>query len=126
MPRADTHDVRRDDGFTLIEMLAVMIIMAVLLSIAIGFQAGARVRAGDAAAKSNIDVAIPAISAYGLENGGFAGMTLGTLQASYAPGVANVTIVSADSTSYCVASTVEGRSWYKLGPAGSITTTPCP
>jgi prepilin-type N-terminal cleavage/methylation domain-containing protein len=118
--------MEREDGFTLIELLAVMIVMAVLLSIAVGFQTSARVRAGDAAAKSNIDVAVVAISAYGADNGGYTGMTLGELRTSYGgPGVADVAIVSANATSYCVASTVEGRSWYKLGPAGSITTTPC-
>ena len=103
MPCADTHDVRREDGFTLVEMLAVMMIMAVLLAVAIGFQAGARVRAADAAATVEHRRRATCDQAYGLENGGFAGMTLGALQTSYAPGIANVTIVSAGATTYCVA-----------------------
>lgn len=115
----------RDDGFTLVEMLAVMVIMATLLAIAVGFNAGARVRSADASAKSNIDVAVPAFSAYALDNGGYDGMTLPRLQATYSRGIGNITIVSADSTTYCVSSTVEGRTWYKLGPRGSITTARC-
>lgn len=117
--------MNREDGFTLVEMLAVMTVMAVLLAVAIGFQTGARVRAGDAAAKSNIDVAIPAIQAYALDNDGYAGMTLVGLQTAYSPGISNITVVSAGATTYCVSSTVEGRSWYKPGPSGQLTTTPC-
>jgi prepilin-type N-terminal cleavage/methylation domain-containing protein len=117
--------VTRDEGFTLVEMLAVLVIMATLLAIAIGFNAAARVRSADASAKSNIDVAVPAFSAYALDNGGFDGMTLLRLQTTYSRGITNITIVSADPTTYCVSSTVEGRTWYKLGPGGSITTARC-
>ena len=47
----------------LIEMLTVVVIMAILLAIAVGFEAGARERASDATAKSNIRTAVPAIEA---------------------------------------------------------------
>lgn len=125
MPRADTHPVRREDGLTLLEMLAVMVIMGVLIAIAVGSYSGARVRANDAAAKSNIDVAVPAFQAYYLDNGAYTGMTLRRLQASYSRGVQNISVVSARATTYCVRSTVAGRNWYKAGPSGSITTTRC-
>lgn len=117
--------MQREDGFTLLEMLAAMIIMGILLAVAVGFQTGARVRAGDAAAKSNIDVAVPAMQAYGLDNGGYTGMTLRRLRRTYSRGIRNIRIVSAGAATYCVRSTVEGRTWYKLGPTGSITTAPC-
>jgi prepilin-type N-terminal cleavage/methylation domain-containing protein len=117
--------MEREDGFTLVEMLAVMVIMATLLAVAVGFSSSARVRAADASAKSNIDVAVPAFNAYALENGGYTGMTLRRLQTTYSRGIRNIRVVSASATTYCVRSTVEGRTWYKPGPSGSITTTRC-
>lgn len=116
---------RNEDGFTLVEMLAVMIVMAILIAIAVGFQAGARVRAADAAAKSNIAVSVPAFQTYALDNGAYTGMTLRRLQTTYSRGIRNITVVSARATTYCVRSTVEGRNWYKAGPRGSITTARC-
>jgi prepilin-type N-terminal cleavage/methylation domain-containing protein len=125
MPRADTHDVRREDGFTLPEMLAVLTIVGTLSAIAVGSYSGARVGANDAAARSNIDVAVPAFQAYFLDNGAYTGMTLRRLQTTYSRGIRNISIVSARATTYCVRSTVGGRSWYKAGPSDSITTTRC-
>lgn len=116
---------RNEDGFTLVEMLVVVIIMAILVAIAVGFSTGARVRAADASAKSNIDVAVPAFQAYNLDNGTFTGMTLAILQSSYSKGVQGIEIVSAGAAGYCVKSTVDGRSWFKNGPSAPITTASC-
>lgn len=115
----------REDGFTLLEMLVVMIVLTILSAVALGFSAGARESAADAAAKTNIDVAVPAMNAYALDNGGFAGMTLARLQADYSPGIRNVTILSARDSAYCATSAVDGRTWYKQGPSGPVTTAPC-
>lgn len=125
MRRADTGRVHREDGFTLLEMLVVLVVMATLGAVAVGFSSAARVSAADVSAKSNIEVAVRAISAYGAEHDGFTGMTLDELRSTYSRGVSDITIVSADATTYCVTSAVEGRTWYKRGPAGALTTTPC-
>lgn len=116
---------RNEDGFTLVEMLVVVVVMAILVAVAVGFSTSARVRAGDVAAKSNIDVAVPAIQAYNADNGTFTGMTLAILQSTYSKGVQGIEIVSAGPATYCVKSTVEGRSWFKNGPSAPITTTAC-
>jgi prepilin-type N-terminal cleavage/methylation domain-containing protein len=117
--------VRREDGFTLPEMLAVMAVMGILIAIAVGSYSGARVHANDAAAKSNIDVAVPAFQAYFLDNGAYTGMTVRRLQTTYSHGIRNISIVAARTTTYCVRSTVAGRNWYKAGPSGPITKTRC-
>jgi prepilin-type N-terminal cleavage/methylation domain-containing protein len=114
----------REDGFTLVEMLVVMVMMATLTTVALGFNASARVSAADAAAKSNLDVAVPAINAYALDNDGYTGMTAARLQASYGNGI-DVTVVSASAAGYCISSTVEDSTWYRTGPSGSLTTSPC-
>ncbi len=117
--------MRGEDGFTLLELLAVMVITGVLIAVAVASFASGRVRANDAAAKSNIGVAVPAFQAYYLDNGTYTRMTVATLQRTYSRGIRNITIVSVSATTYCVRSTVGGRSWYKAGPNGRITTTRC-
>lgn len=115
----------RQEGYTLLEMLAVLVIVGILVAIAVGSYAGARVRATDAAAKSNIDVAVPGFQAYYLDNGTYVGMTPSRLRSRYSRGIQNIAIVSVRATTYCVRSTVDGRTWYKAGPSARITTTRC-
>ena len=124
MPTADTWRVD-EDGFTLVELLVVLVVIAILVTIAVGFQAGARERASDATAKSNIRTAMPAIEAYRADNGTYAGMTEAALKSQYNPGVQGIVVVSSGGNAYCVRATEGGRAWFKLGPAGPITQTVC-
>jgi type IV pilus assembly protein PilE len=124
--RADRQVVlRREDGFTLVELIVVMIIIAILLALALGFHTQARERAGDATARSNLRIAVPAIEAYRADNSTYAGMTLAGLQSTYSPGVQGIEIVSADDAGYCIRATASGRTWYKASDAGDFTTTAC-
>jgi prepilin-type N-terminal cleavage/methylation domain-containing protein len=126
MPAADSCPVTgSDEGFTLVELLVVMILIAILLLVGAGFHQLARERASDAVAKSNIRVAVPAMEAYREDTGTYGGMTLAALRSAYSPGITGIEILDADVAGYCVRSTVGGRSWHKLGPSGPITTTPC-
>jgi general secretion pathway protein G len=117
--------LRREDGFTMIELLVVMIIMAILVAAGLAFHFGARERASDATAKSNIRTAVPAIEAFRGDNQGYDGMTVAGLKAVYSPGIGNIVVEWTAPDDYCVSSTVSGRSWWKRGPAGAITTTSC-
>lgn len=127
MHAADTHRMPRNEhGFTLIELLVVMVILAILVAIAVGFQTGARTRAGDATARANIRIAEPATAMYFADNGVYTGMTITILQNTYSRGVQGINVLAADASSYCISSTVDGRSWYKNGPGAPITSTACP
>ncbi|MGH7540628.1 MAG: type IV pilin protein [Gemmatimonadota bacterium] len=117
--------LRREDGFTLVELIVVLIVLGILMAIAIGFHGQARERAGDATARTNIRIALPAVETYRSDNGTYTGMTLPALQAAYSPGVHGIEVVSADDAGYCIRATAEGRTWYKHGTNGPITTAAC-
>jgi prepilin-type N-terminal cleavage/methylation domain-containing protein len=114
-----------EDGFTLVELVVVLVIMSILALIAVGFHGQARERAGDATAQANLRIAIPAIEGYRSDNGTYTGMTVLALQTSYSSGVQGIEIISADDTGYCVWAVAGGRNWYKDGPDGDVTTTAC-
>jgi prepilin-type N-terminal cleavage/methylation domain-containing protein len=125
-PAADTDRVlRREDGFTLVELIVVIVIITILVGIAVSTQLEARERAGDATAQMNLRIATPAIEAYRSDQGTYAGMTLAALQAAYSPGVQGIEVLSADGTGYCVRASASGSVWFKNGPDAPVTTTAC-
>jgi prepilin-type N-terminal cleavage/methylation domain-containing protein len=122
---SDSARVRSEQGFTLVELVVVMVIIAILVSIAAVFHYGARERSSDAAARSNIRTAVPAIEAYRSETGGYGGMTLAGLKSTYSPGIGDIVVEWSTDEDYCVSNTLNGRTWWKQGPAGQITMTSC-
>jgi len=115
-----------EDGFTLVELAVVLVVIGILGALALASHLGARERAGDATATSNIRVAVPAMEAYRLDNDGYAGMTAAALRARYSPSLADIAVLSASRDGYCVRAVAAGRTWYKAGPDAEITRAACP
>lgn len=109
------------EGFTLVELLVVMIIMAILLAIAVQSIQGFRTRAADVTAAANVREALPSILAYYSDNETYIGMTPAGLRSAYDTAT-TASLVLADLTidSYCVQATVSSRTWRKDGPDGLI------
>jgi prepilin-type N-terminal cleavage/methylation domain-containing protein len=125
-PRPIAGGVRTaEDGFTLVELVVVLVIMAILSLVAISLHRSARERAGDVTAQANIRIAVPAIEAYRSDEGTYSGMSVSGLQSSYSAGVQGIEIISADDAGYCIWAVAGGRNWYKDGPDGDVTTTAC-
>jgi type IV pilus assembly protein PilA len=71
--RFDSDD--REAGFTLIELMVVVLIIAILIAIAIPTFLGAREKAQDRAAQSNLRNALASVNLYYTDDGTYAGIT---------------------------------------------------
>ena len=117
---------RSEGGFTLVELLVVIIIIGILFMILIPSFMKYRVRADKSAAQANVRAAIPAVKEYFADNGTYAGMTLRHLQTTYDRGVKNIVVQSATARTYCIESSVGEETWKKSGPDADIVTGACP
>lgn len=117
--RARIVERSRQDGFTLIEMLVVMAVIAILLAIAVPAMLGQRERAKDAAASANVRQAIASVEAYHQDHGTYLGMTVPGLRAGYDSGLASsIALGALTPGTYCVQASVDGRTWHVDGPGG--------
>src|SRR4029453_4449293 len=69
------------EGFTLVEILVVFLIMAILLSVSVATYASLRTRAAESAAELNVREALSAAELYYAHNDTYTGMTLADLRA---------------------------------------------
>lgn len=73
--------LRREEGFTIIELLVVVVILGVLLGIALPTFLGARTRAQDKAAQSSLRTGLAVVKVCLTDTGDYAGCDSGTLTA---------------------------------------------
>jgi type IV pilus assembly protein PilA len=121
---------RSESGFTLIEMLIVVIVMGILTMIALPSYLTLRTRAYDATAKSNITELIPSVGAYYQDNQTYVGMTLAGLKASYDSAIDTtkyvLPVADLTATSYCIQASSGTRTWRKNGPVAALQNLACP
>ena len=103
---------RRDAGFTLVELVVVMVVIGALLAVAIPSYLGHRERAEDVGAKAMVRQALPALEAYFNDYGTYAGATPDALRASYDGGL-TATLVTDDltATGYCAQANLCTATW---------------
>jgi type IV pilus assembly protein PilA len=105
----------------------VIIIIGILLAIAIPSYLKFKDRANNSAAQANVRAAVPGMEAYAADHAtGYTGATSAVLQASYDAGIKHINVKTANSTTYCIESTVGNSSFHKAGPSQDIVSGACP
>ncbi len=122
-------------GFTLIELIIVMAILAILMAIAVPAYFGFSDRAEITVAQSNVRAAIPAVERFYSDNQSYVGLDNASTAATpglmyYDPATGSKVHVSAgpapSQSSYCIYSTAGKSTYFKRGPGGDITHDPGP
>ena len=111
MPEPCQTDER---GFTLIELMAVVVIIGILAAIAIPNYIGQQDRAIDAAAMAQLRTAATSQQLYFVEQNAYAGTATELEAYGFRQGEQEVTVVAADTGSYCMEAAGGGGATFRI------------
>lgn len=112
--------LRSDGGFTLVELLVVLVVIGALIGIAVPVYVGFTGRASDRTAQADIRAAVSSAESFYEANSTYSGMTVADLR-SFDSGVSPDVAVATGpgkptATGYCLTATVDGATWSVSGP----------
>lgn len=111
----------REHGFTMVEMIVVLVVIAVLILIAVASYLGFSARAEKRTAAADVRTAVSMAEAYRADHDGYMGMTVDELK-GYDTGLAIDHVkVSADGKSYCLDKSVNTRQAFVIRGAAPHT-----
>ena len=121
--------IRDQQGFTLVELMIVVVIFGILTMIALPSYLNLKSRAEDSANKANVREILASIGSYYQDNSSYSGMTLAALQTAYNRSIelSKYTLASVSATTYCIQSP-QGtgvHTYRQFGPAGPIERNHC-
>lgn len=116
-----------ETGFTLVELIVVMVIISILITLPIASYLHFTDRANSAVAKGMVREIAPSIEAFYADHTTYTGMTLAGLKTTYDSALdpAVYTLSGLTGSTYCVSSSKGGQSWKKDGPGADIVQGSC-